>query len=326
MRYFTTILVFFLTLHPQIVTGASTNFDKYAHACLKDPFQKKTDLYFSPKIPANLLPNGCSAIEYLEDVPLIKESFNSSWNVRGGPEALRTEPIDFFYNPLISWDFRFQADLDKTDWFIEELSILSDQITSVGLDKILPDKRWEIVQQFGFAYLGLDELCSANVEYFKQRFFIKELLFKHEFLKSGLIGIDGRSNYISEDIRFYFSQNKNKNYCEVAARSIKINTEALIAQFYERLNSRKYIQFNCGPLEHLILNRHKGYFLVPPNLFGPPFVYRPVYKVRQNSLVLADERCIGWADQNIAFIEKQLQANLANEINIDELRLNEIIK
>ena len=118
----------------------------------------------------------------------------------------------------------------------------------------------------------------------------------------------------------------NKNYCEVAARSIKINTEALIAQFYERLNSRKYIQFNCGPLEHLILNRHKGYFLVKPNLFGPPSVYRPVYKIRQNFVVLTDERCVGWADQNIAFIEKQLQANLANEINIDELRLDEIIK
>ena len=328
MKYSTIILVFFLTLHSQVVTGASINFDRYADACLKDPFEQKTEFSFSPKIPINLLPNGCNAIEYLEDIPLTVSSFYSNWKVRGGPEALRTEPIIFSYNPLVSHrDLEFQADLDKADWFLEELSILSKQIDRFGLDKISTDKRWRNVYLFGSAYLGLDELCSTSIEYFKQRFFIKEILFKNEFLRYGLIGLDQRARFISDLIRGNVQSHKNKNYCEAAVRSIEINVDALIAQFNASVKSKKYMEFYCGPLEHLIFNRHEGSFLVKSNAFGPPSIYRPVYEVRRDIfVVLTDERCVVWADQNIAFIETQLQDNLSGDINLNALEFEEILK
>ena len=328
MKYSTVILAFFLTLHSQVVIGASINFDRYADACLKDPFEQKAEFSFSPKIPINLLPNGCSAIEYLEDIQLTVSSFNSNWKVRGGPKALRTEPTIFFYNPLVSHsDLQFQSDLNKADWFLEELSILSKQIDRFGLDKISPDERWRNVHLFGSAYLGLDELCSTSIEYFKQRFFIKELLFKNEFLRYGLIGIDQRARFISDLIRGKVQSHKNKNYCDAAVRSIEINIDALIAQFNASVKSKKYMEFYCGPLKHLIFNRHKGSFLVKSNALGPPSIYRPVYEVRRDIfVVLTDERCVDWADQNIAFIETQLQDNLSGDINLNALEFEEILK
>ncbi len=200
-----------------------------------------------------------------------------------------------------------------------------------GIIKNKPNIEWTRFNYYlAGGVLGLKDTCQDNMNYLKQRFFMKELLLKYGFLRLGVIQL--ANSHAVKDVQnlvsFELRNNKPKGeICEIIAGMISKHVNTYVSDFKSKLLETGSMKFRCGTIRELLFYYGKK---TERSMYRKS---RPIFKFTKGNAVslggwmeLNDPMCISWARKNVSFIEDQLRTNLENHSDPDEIIFDEIIK
>ena len=309
-------------------------FKEYAGECIKHPTKtaKRTLLFGSKrKSLKHILPNGCYGIKFLVDKPLTISAFNNRWNELGGSEILK-KPLDFFNVSVPTLSVKRSGNFVKGLKELEKGSHERKKNWSnlFGVIENEPNIEWTRFNYYlAGGVLGLKDTCQDNMNYLKQRFFMKELLLKYGFLRLGVIQL--ANSHLVKDVQnqvsFELAYNKPKvEICEIIVSMISKHVNTYVSDFKSQLLETGSMQFRCGPIRDLLFYYGNKTEISIGRKFRPIFKFDKYVGGFGGWMELNDPICISWARKNVSFIEDQLKTNLENHTDPDEIIFDEIIK
>ena len=320
-------------LNAQSLFPKTDAFKEYAGECIKHPTKTAENFFVSKrKSLKHILPNGCYGIKFLDDKPLTISAFNNRWNELGGSEILK-KPLDFANVSVPTLPVK------RSENFVKGLKELEkgrrerkkNWSNLFGIIKNKPNIEWTRFNYYlAGGVLGLKDTCQDNMNYLKQRFFMKELLLKYGFLRLGVIQL--ANSHAVKDVQnlvsFELRNNKPKGeICEIIAGMISKHVNTYVSDFKSKLLETGSMKFRCGTIRELLFYYGKK---TERSMYRKS---RPIFKFTKGNAVslggwmeLNDPMCISWARKNVSFIEDQLRTNLENHSDPDEIIFDEIIK